>query len=170
MGYADTETGAWHAVSWTQAGGMVDLGTLGGTTSRAVAVNDGGQVVGWAETAAGQTHAFSWTEGDGMIDLGELGFGQGSGAVGLNDRSIVDLRFPPVLHFNPGQVAGTSHGGTMSHAFSWTENSGMVDLGTLAGPGVRQRRSAPAARSWVSATRAHRTRTSTRSPGRRRGA
>ncbi len=133
VGYGDTGTGAWHALSWTQAGGMVDLGTLGGTTSRAVAVNDGGQVVGWAETAAGQTHAFSWTEAGGMIDLGELGFGQGSGAVALNDRSIVDLRFPPVLHFNPGQVAGTSHGGTMSHAFSWTENSGMVDLGTLGG-------------------------------------
>ena len=34
-----------HAFSWTQASGMVDLGTLGGSKSRATAVNDTGQVV-----------------------------------------------------------------------------------------------------------------------------
>ena len=37
---------ATHAFSWTQAGGMVDLGTLGGSYSYAIAVNDSGQVVG----------------------------------------------------------------------------------------------------------------------------
>src|SRR5213594_360764 len=40
-----------HAFSWTQAGGMVDLGTLGGTSSFAFAVNPGGQVVGLSTTA-----------------------------------------------------------------------------------------------------------------------
>ena len=59
----------------TQAGGMVDLGTLpGGTNSRATAV-DNGQVVGYAMTAGAEfvEHAFSWTQAGGMVDLGTLG-------------------------------------------------------------------------------------------------
>src|SRR5438094_216228 len=51
---------ALHAFSWTQAGGMVDLGTLGGTYSNGVAVNDSGQVVGESTTAGdAAVHAFS---------------------------------------------------------------------------------------------------------------
>jgi uncharacterized membrane protein len=41
----------FHAFSWTQAGGIVDLGTLGGTHSNALAVNANGQIVGDAATA-----------------------------------------------------------------------------------------------------------------------
>ena len=40
-----------------EAGGMMDLGTLGGHESQAEAVNTSGQVVGWAETK-GYKHAF----------------------------------------------------------------------------------------------------------------
>ena len=35
-----------HAFSWTAKDGMIDLGTLGGTYSNALAVNATGQVVG----------------------------------------------------------------------------------------------------------------------------
>ena len=38
-----------------------DLGTLGGASSAAVAVNTGGYAVGWAETAAGERHAVRWS-------------------------------------------------------------------------------------------------------------
>src|SRR5262245_5331753 len=38
--------GPEHAFSWTPAGGMIDLGTLGGNFARAYAVNASGQVVG----------------------------------------------------------------------------------------------------------------------------
>ncbi len=37
-----------------------DLGTLGGPQSRALSVNDLGQIVGWAHTADGRAHPFVW--------------------------------------------------------------------------------------------------------------
>ena len=52
---------ASHAFSWTQTGGMVDLGTVGGTWSSAAAVNPGGLVVG-ESAVAGDTafHGAIW--------------------------------------------------------------------------------------------------------------
>jgi probable HAF family extracellular repeat protein len=47
---------------------MIDLGTLGGSSSSAAALNNRGQVVGWSTTASGETHAFVWDNGV-MIDL-----------------------------------------------------------------------------------------------------
>src|SRR5207245_208275 len=38
-----------HAFVWT-SGTMTDLGTLGGSSSGAEAINDGGQIVGFADT------------------------------------------------------------------------------------------------------------------------
>ena len=50
---------------------MIDLGTLGGITSHAVAVNESGEVVGDSAIAGDTaTHAFSWTAAGGMVDLG----------------------------------------------------------------------------------------------------
>ena len=96
---------------------MVDLGTLGGLGSRAVAVNDSGQVVGTSQAADGSNHGFSWTTGGGMIDLG---------ALGPNGR--------PAAVNESGEVVGTRYGDDGSqHAFLWTASGGMVDLGTLGG-------------------------------------
>jgi probable HAF family extracellular repeat protein len=97
-----------HALSWTQAGGMVDLGTLvDGTFNQAYAVNASGQVVGFSETMEGQTHAFAWTQAFGIVDLGTLVGGTFSQAQAVNDS---------------GQVVG--HSGTAmgfgNNAVLWT--------------------------------------------------
>ncbi len=62
-----------------------DLGTLGGASSRAHAVNDEGWVVGEAETRDGTMRAFLWTPEAGMQDLGTLG-GASSRAFAINAR------------------------------------------------------------------------------------
>ena len=50
----------------------IELGTLGGQSSLASAINEHRQIVGSSETAAGETHAFLWENGH-MTDLGTLG-------------------------------------------------------------------------------------------------
>ena len=68
---------------------MADLGTLtGGTSSRAYAINDRGQVVGEAMTASGDTHAFLFANRV-MTDLGTLPGGNFSIAKGINKRGQV---------------------------------------------------------------------------------
>ncbi len=96
---------------------MVNVGTLGGSTSGAEDINDGGWVTGYAYTAGNlQSHAFIY-DGTRMIDLGTLGGGLSCGYV-VNTN---------------GQVAGDSETETgTSHAFLYT-NGRMVDLGDLGG-------------------------------------
>lgn len=72
---------------------VTDLGTLGGATSRAYAVNEQGHVAGSADTsvldAGGEPirHAFLWRDGR-MMELGTPAAGN-SEAYGLNDRDDV---------------------------------------------------------------------------------
>jgi probable HAF family extracellular repeat protein len=109
-------------------GQMKDLGTLGGPSSSALAINDSGHVVGYSQTDPdnwyGPWHAFLWTdEGDpntrDMKDLGTLPGDTYSRAYGINSS---------------GQVVGMSHdaNGATTHAFLY-ENGQMRDLGTLPG-------------------------------------
>src|SRR5437773_7419342 len=107
---------AWTAYAAEDPFIPIDLGTLGGTYSSAVAVNTSGQVVG-----ASNGRAFLWTQAGGMIDLGTLG-GSCSADGAMNAK---------------GQVGGgSSLSDGAGHAFSWTPASGMVDLGTLGGYSV----------------------------------
>lgn len=111
--------GNWHAARWTAAGGVEDLGTLGGNESLAYGTNrDGSVVVGWARRSDGFDHAFRWTATGGMQDLGVLSGGNGSEAravsadgavvVGLSEISDGDFR-----------------------AFRWMQATGMQSLGVL---------------------------------------
>ena len=68
-----TSAGFLHAFLWDR-GQMTDLGTLGGESSYATAINDGGVVVGFSQIAHSRnSHAFIWRKGSGMKDLGTLG-------------------------------------------------------------------------------------------------
>ncbi|MEI8375612.1 MAG: hypothetical protein WCJ35_22555 [Planctomycetota bacterium] len=73
---------------------ITELGTLGGDSTNAVAINSKGQVVGDSETKPktgekfGEHHAFIWEAGVGMRDLGTLG-GAECHAVGINNKGQV---------------------------------------------------------------------------------
>lgn len=113
-----------HAFIW-QKEVLRDLGTLGGTDSCALFVNDRGQVTGVSftnsiinpNTGLPTIHPFLWDDGN-MVDLGSLG-GTLAFVGGINNR---------------GQVAGNSSlaGDLTFHAFIW-EKGKLTDLGSLGG-------------------------------------
>jgi len=105
-----------HAFLYSN-GSMIDLGTLGGTTSHGLGINDSSQVTGFS-FITGNTyfHAFLYSGGS-MIDLGVL---------------------PPPHNFNSfgngvnnsGDVTGSS--GFTAHAYLYSGGP-MIDTGTLGG-------------------------------------
>jgi probable HAF family extracellular repeat protein len=103
-----------QAADWS----IVNLGTLGGTSSSAAAINNRGQVVGTSAVAGDiNSHAFLYSNGR-IVDLGTLG-GPTSSAAGINDA---------------GEVVGESMlvGGNVRHAFLYSRGK-MADIGTLGG-------------------------------------
>jgi len=106
---------------WTRAGGMIDLGSLGGRFGEALAVSDTGVVVGYSYTAGDPSypHPFVWTADTGMIDLGTPVNGFGS-ATAVNHK---------------GDVVGYSstNGNSDVRPFQWSFASGMINLGTSTG-------------------------------------
>src|SRR5690349_16640749 len=72
------------AFIWSIKKGMKSLGSLGGGSSEAMAINNSGQVVGWSLTSDGSMHPFQWISGSGMQDLGTLGVA-GALANGINN-------------------------------------------------------------------------------------
>ena len=96
---------------------ITDLGTLGGTTTKGMGINEDGHIAG-ASQSGSYLYAFLWDDAT-MTNLGDLG-GQGSWAYDVNDSNQV--------------VGGSPLGGGNNHAFLWQQSGGMQDLGTLGGP------------------------------------
>jgi probable HAF family extracellular repeat protein len=89
---------------------LSNLGSLGGGSSIAYAINARGEIVGASQTATGPRHAFLYNDGI-MVDLGALGIGS-SIAYGLNDDGV---------------VVGDSDVGATTHAFIYS-NGTMLDI------------------------------------------
>jgi probable HAF family extracellular repeat protein len=128
-------------VLWDSTHNIHDLGTFGGNTGWATAVNNRGQVAGYATNAipeepdiasfmngflpaAQQVRAFLWINGS-IHDLGTLG-GNDAAAQAINEN---------------GEIAGLSYTNTeinettglpTVHPFLW-RNGRMQDLGSLGG-------------------------------------
>jgi probable HAF family extracellular repeat protein len=108
---------AFHAFSWTPAGGLKDLGLTTGSQSIALAISaDESTIVGEAKDASGFWRAFRWTASTGMQDLGTLGGPESAALAVSKDGSV---------------IVGTSLTSGLSDSnefFRWTAKTGMQDL------------------------------------------
>jgi probable HAF family extracellular repeat protein len=129
----------FEAVIWGPANGQIQQlpGLPGDPDSAATAINDKGQVVGISgicQNAVGAfsaKHAVLWQNGQ-AIDLGNIG------GHGWNTPTFIN---------NQGQIVGFANqngdlvNGQLTlnfHAFLWTQDRGMRDLGTLPGDAISE--------------------------------
>ncbi len=95
---------------------VVHLGTLGGSESRATALNDSGYITGWSHDTSGMARAFIWTTGS------MTGLSFPSGSVSQVGEDIN----------NSNVVVGTAFFGARSEAVMWTAGS-ISNLATISG-------------------------------------
>jgi len=68
VGYSDMPSGSRRGVLWRD-GSVIDLGTIGGSTSWATDINEAGQIVGFGETESGETHAILWVPANKPVQI-----------------------------------------------------------------------------------------------------
>jgi probable HAF family extracellular repeat protein len=120
----------FHATLW-ENGQVIPLGTLGGGSSFAVAINQRAQVVGGSATGSGELHAFLWEDGV-MSDLGTLPGDTFSVSRGINKPGQIVGNSAPRLPGFFGDCPTTPRAVQPQHATLW-DNGDIADLGTLGG-------------------------------------
>jgi probable HAF family extracellular repeat protein len=105
-----------HAVLWSSAGEIEDLGVLPNDASSAAnAINDAAEVVG-ASVGPYGSRVFIWTRAQGMHDLGAL--------AGMSETEALAIN-------KGGDVVGTSGDKVNVRAFVWSRTAGIQDLNAL---------------------------------------
>lgn len=106
-----------RAFAWTEATGMIDLGTLGGTTALAFGTRNR-RAVGSSTLSGDLTeNALAWSLSRGTIDLGSLGGGSWMLAYATAGNVVV----------------GAGAVNDWPRAFRWTPSTGLVALPALPG-------------------------------------
>lgn len=103
---------------------VIDLGTLGGSSSEAIEVNDSEWVVGGSDTRNGGSHPALWRSGN-VRDLGTLNFRDGE-ALGINESGTI------VGTLYDGDPFGENGEPARARGFVWREGE-MRRLRTLGG-------------------------------------
>ena len=110
-------------------GAWTNLGTLGGTASRAMDVTDAGQVAGTSRNAGGVDHAFLWTPGGtngipGNPQMRDLGApaGASSEGVALNASGQVAAYWETATNARAARITGsaTNDIGALLPAYAYT--------------------------------------------------
>lgn len=109
-----------HPIVWRAGSSMLDLGTFGGPSGNARAINSAGVVVGAAMNSSSQYTAFRWTPATGLQPLPGTGGWQDLPKA-INDRGFIAGE---TNTFNPPY---------RKRAIVWTPDGRVIDLGTLGG-------------------------------------
>jgi probable HAF family extracellular repeat protein len=137
VGYSRDSKGNQRAFFWTEGDGtihkggqpqMIDLGTLGGLNSEALAINNSGQVVGWAEDENKIRHPFIWS----FDQSGELSSNKWM-------RELMVNHIAPGVAYDindSGHVVGGIGDFPNTHAFFWSAANGGLLLEDLDGGGA----------------------------------
>ncbi len=136
---------------------VTDIGTLGGSGSRAIDINDNGQVVGTSSDSNYNSQAFLWDSTSGIRSLDPNGIGSSSANKINNNGQVVgsknsraflwdsvnglqNLATLPNDSFSTanaindkGQVVGSLQNSSGSQTFLWDSVNGLQNLGTLNG-------------------------------------
>lgn len=114
------------SITQSNAQSFMGLGYLPGQSgSVALGVSDDGLTVVGSASSSGHSQAFRWTAQLGMIGLGDLPTGDT-----LSEANAVSSDGRVTVGFGTINNAGDANS---RQAFSWTQSSGMMGLGYLAG-------------------------------------
>lgn len=137
VGQTKLANGMKHAFSYTPSTGIKDLGTLGGSSSSALAINNKGWILGNSLiVGSGFLHGFLYTPTAGMQDftvLAGLSQGQQTYSVQANDSGVIALSTNTACYLlipkMVGAITSSANPSVVGQAVSFT-----VTMNSIAGP------------------------------------